>query len=90
MSAYIGCSKNLKDLKAKPRAQAEEMVEEREKYAWEMDDVLDTGMTINAKGQVRALPFLYCTIYAVYCILYTVYLMLYTVYCILYTICCIL
>jgi hypothetical protein len=76
VSAYIGCSKNLKDLKAKPRAQAEEMVEEREKYAWEMDDVLDTGMTINAKGQVLAVLY----------ILFTAYL-LYSIYCALYSIC---
>jgi len=49
------------------------MVEEREKYAWEMDDVLDTGMTINAKGQVRAIYYMRYTCYTLYtirCLLY--------------------
>jgi hypothetical protein len=65
---------------------------EREKYAWEMDDVLDTGMTINAKGQVYCILYILYTLsllYAVHYILDTIRCMLYTILYMPYTVSCI-
>ena len=64
---------------------------EREKYGWEMAEVLEMGMTINANGQVLAIYYIRYTCYTLYTkywMLYAVYCMLNTKYCILFAVYC--